>query len=68
VHRFTLIKLGLTTKRVVTSAAGGEWQSPPATQGWSSLDSFFFPSGMLPGGGAKYYIYTKRLEAVLEWR
>jgi len=30
--------------------------------------TLFFASGMLPGGGAKYDIYTKRIEAVLEWR
>jgi len=73
VHRFTLIKLGLTTKRLATSTAGAGSKNPPTTSsstthGWSALDYFFFASGLLPGGGAKCDICTKRLgrKAVLE--
>jgi LIM domain kinase 1 len=71
VHRFTLIKLGLTAKRVTTSTggAGGKHLSGSSTtNGWSALDYFFFASGLLPGGGAKCDICAKRLgrKAVLE--
>ncbi|KAH9993034.1 kinase-like domain-containing protein [Russula vinacea] len=71
VHRFTLIKLGMTTKRLTSSAAGGKHAHQPTTStshGWSALDYFFFASGLLPGGGAKCDICTKRLgrKAVLE--
>jgi LIM domain kinase 1 len=73
VHRFTLIKLGMTTKtkRLTSSAAGGKHHHAPTTStthGWSALDYFFFASGLLPGGGAKCDICTKRLgrKAVLE--
>jgi LIM domain kinase 1 len=73
VHRFTLIKLGLTTKRLVSSATGAGGKNPPTTSsstthGWSALDYFFFASGLLPGGGAKCDICSKRLgrKAVLE--
>lgn len=73
VHRFTLIKLGLTTKRLASSGAGAGGKNPPTTassttHGWSALDYFFFASGLLPGGGAKCDICTKRLgrKAVLE--
>lgn len=72
VHRFTLIKLGLTTKRLTSSTAGAGGRNPPtatsSTTGWSALDYFFFASGLLPGGGAKCDICTKRLgrKAVLE--
>lgn len=71
VHRFTLIKLGLTTKRLASSATGAGGKNPPtssSTTGWSALDYFFFASGLLPGGGAKCDICAKRLgrKAVLE--
>jgi len=71
VHRFTLIRLGLTTKRLTTSTAGAGGKHLPSsstTNGWSALDYFFFASGLLPGGGAKCDICTKRLvrKAVLE--
>ena len=69
VHRFTLIKLGMTAKRL--SSAGGKHAHQPTastSHGWSALDYFFFASGLLPGGGAKCDICTKRLgrKAVLE--
>ena len=73
VHRFTLIRLGLTSKRLTSSTAGAGGKNPPTTtsstaHGWSALDYFFFASGLLPGGGAKCDICTKRLgrKAVLE--
>ena len=68
-HRFTLIKLGMSTKR--PSSTGGKQAHQHTTStshGWSALDYFFFASGLLPGGGAKCDICTKRLgrKAVLE--
>jgi LIM domain kinase 1 len=73
VHRFTLIRLGLTTKRLAPSATGVGGKNPQTTSssashGWSALDYFFFASGLLPGGGAKCDICSKRLgrKAVLE--
>lgn len=73
VHRFTLIKLGLTTKRLSSPAAGAGGKNPisptsSTTNGWSPLGYFFFASGLLSGGGAKCDICSKRLgrKAVLE--
>jgi LIM domain kinase 1 len=63
----------LTTKRLASSATGAGGKNPPTTSssgshGWSALDYFFFASGLLPGGGAKCDICSKRLgrKAVLE--
>ncbi|KAI0289652.1 kinase-like protein [Russula brevipes] len=66
VHRFTLIKPGTTAKQRLASSGGA--QTHTSTHGgWSALD-FFFASGLLPGGGPRCDICTKRLgrKAVLE--